>query len=197
PSCTSSQLFSSTLCSTRTRRAFLSSKMFLTDQCVPSNDGSSALQASGLYRWLSRTSMSEGTRSGMEGGDPPKMMFSPAPSRWLSGGASPSTRKTRTDLESDETIVVRSRCRPDHGAGRGLEPGHDARERRVDAPPGWRQLAVAGVRPDDDPSRSLLPRKRERAPVDRPRLQGDDVPRSRLVEGLLEIRSGGDGEGPP
>ena len=48
PFCASAQLFSSTLCSTSTRRAFFSSKMFLTDQRLPSNDGSSAFQARGL-----------------------------------------------------------------------------------------------------------------------------------------------------
>src|SRR5258706_220301 len=83
PFCAAGQLYSNTLPSTRTRSAFFSSKRFFTVQAVPAYVGSSAFHESGFTKWLCRISMSDGTRSAVEGSAPPKSRFSPAASRWL------------------------------------------------------------------------------------------------------------------
>ena len=83
PFCACGQLYSSKLPSTRTRRAFLSSKRFLTAHSTPSNEGSSFFQRNGFAMWFRTTSMSAGTRPGIDGSPPPNMMFSPEASRKL------------------------------------------------------------------------------------------------------------------
>ena len=68
------QACSNTLPATRTRRAFFSSKRFLTVH-------GSLRHASGLVKWLPRISMSLGTRLAIAGSAPPNIMLMPAASR--------------------------------------------------------------------------------------------------------------------
>src|SRR6185295_8305705 len=65
------QLYSRRLPSASTRRAFFSSKRFLTDHGLPPYVGCPIFQDSGLKKWLRRISISEGTRSGIDGSAPP------------------------------------------------------------------------------------------------------------------------------
>src|SRR5215212_3206734 len=75
PTWASCQLFSKTLPSTRTRLAFLSSRMFFT--CHTS------FHDVGRVKWLRRISMSDGVTLEILGSAPPNRTISPAPSRWL------------------------------------------------------------------------------------------------------------------
>src|SRR6266851_5601215 len=68
PFCPWTQLCSNKLSWMRTRRAFFSSKRFLTVQGVPAYAGSPSLQESGFTKRLPLISMSEGIRLGDGGG---------------------------------------------------------------------------------------------------------------------------------
>ena len=75
------QLSSKTLPSISTRRAFFSSKRFLTTQGVRAYVGSPMRHDSGRAKRFPRISMSDATRFGIVGSAPPNMTPIPAPSR--------------------------------------------------------------------------------------------------------------------
>src|SRR5262245_51431273 len=77
----SAQLYSKTFDSISTRCAFFNSKRFFTDHRIPAYEGWPSFHLRGFATWLRRNSTSDGIRFWMRGSAPPRMKFSPAPSR--------------------------------------------------------------------------------------------------------------------
>src|SRR5438034_1227295 len=100
--------------------------------------------------------MSDGTRSRIDGGDPPKITFSPAPSRWLLAilkGPVPF-KMVVGDLEGAGPVLRADRLRVGPGFLKIEEPGID--HRRIlgvegDPPPGpLARVAVQIAAVDDE-----------------------------------------------
>ena len=102
--------------------------------------------------------------------------------------------RLRPDLDPDEAIVMRPGRRDDHGAAAGLELGHDAGVRGVDADVRRRKARVGGARANGDPSIPVLPGKREGAHERRAGLERDHVSGPGSLEGGLEVVTRRDGE---
>src|ERR1700687_1970547 len=96
-------MYSKTLPSTSTRWAFLNSAKFFTTMPAPN-------QFAWSFQYqLPMIVMSEGTRLGMEGSDPPKSVFSEAPDRklfWSRTGPGESQDAIACESEPYPGVVV-------------------------------------------------------------------------------------------